>query len=128
MFAVSQGGGICIGAGNVCFIPPRIPIPFVNQAAPPNGTGFVPNIFMVTGMAHNQATLIPISTGDLPGVVGGVESDKFNSQAKYVECSTTVLMGGQPTPRLTSVTVQNMGNVPGVVSAPSQTVVLVLAP
>lgn len=128
MFAVSQGGGSCVGPGDVCFIPPRIPIPFVNTASPPNGTKFVPNIFMVTGMAHNQGTVIPTSVGDQAGVVGGVKSGKFCGSATYVVCSTTVLMGGMPTPRMSTTTLQNTGNVSGVVVAPSQTKVLVLAP
>jgi hypothetical protein len=95
---------------------------------PANGVRFVPNIFMVTGMAHNQGTVIQTSSGDEPGRAGGVISGTTRGNVIYVTCSNTVLMGGMPTPRLTTVTLQNTGNVAGAVVAPSQTKVLVLAP
>ena len=128
MFAVSQGGGSCIAGGDVCLEPPDIPVPFTNTATPACGTAFVPNIFMVTGMVHNQGTVIATSVGDNPGILGGVRSGTSCGTATYVTCSTTVLMGGMPTTRLSTTTMQNTTNQPGAVVAPSQTKVLVLAP
>lgn len=129
MFAVTQGGGLCMAPGDVCLVPPlAIPVPFVNVAVPPLGVGFVPNIFIVTGMAHNQGTIIASSTGDEPGAMGGVSSGTIVGPAQYVLCSMTHLTGGMPTPRMTSTTLQNTGNVAGIMIAPSQTKVLVLAP
>ena len=128
MFAATQGGGSCVAEGDVCIPFYLIPTPYSNTAAPPNGADFVPNIFTVTGMAHNQGTIIETSSGDEPGIYFGVESGTQLGEATYVTCSTTVLMGGMPTPRLSSSTLQNTSNCEGAMVAPSQTKVLVLAP
>ena len=60
--------------------------------------------------------------------MGGVSSGTILGIASYVTCSNTVLTGGMPTARLTSVTQQNTANVVGATVAPSQTKVLILAP
>ena len=66
MYANTQGGGISVGAPDVCLVPPGIPTPFTNTASCCNGVGFVPHIFTVTGYAHNQGTIIASSVGDAP--------------------------------------------------------------
>ncbi len=120
---------MCFAAPDVCLTPPlAVPIPYPNMAMPPNGTSFVPHVFTVTGNAHNQGTIIPMSVGDAPGVIGGVASGTVMDQCSYILCCNKVLTGGMPTPRLTSVTLQNSCNAVGAVVVPSQLKVLLLAP
>ncbi len=128
MYANTQGGGSNVGAPDVCLTPAMIPVPFVNTSMCANGVGFVPHIITVTGCAHNQSTTIPVSTGDEAGSVGGVISGTNLDATTYIVCSNTVLTGGMPTARLTSVTLQNACNIVGSTVVPSQTKVLILAP
>ena len=128
MWANTQGGGCNVGAPDVGLTDAMIPIPFVNTSMCANGVGFVPHIITVTGCAHNQGTTIPVSMGDEAGTMGGVVSGTNMDVTSYIVCSNTVLTGGMPTARMTSVTLQNAGNVVGATVAPSQTKVLILAP
>ncbi len=128
MFANTQGAGINFGAPDVCLTPPGIPIPYPNIAPLPLGVGFVPFVFTVNGFAHNQNTTVPVSFGDEPGVIGGVASGTNMDVSTYTLCANTVITGGAPTARLTALTLQNAGNVPGATIAPSQTKVLILNP
>jgi hypothetical protein len=46
---------------------------------------------------------------------------------RHVTAASTVLVGGQPATRLTSVGIQNRTNCPGIRAVPSQVKVLLLA-
>lgn len=71
-----------------------------------------------------------VSEGDDAGVLLGVVSHLVSGETLYFVGSETIMMGGLPCQRLTSVTGQNclavLPNAPGVTTVPSQCTVLTL--
>ncbi|APR77370.1 Hypothetical protein A7982_02717 [Minicystis rosea] len=108
--------------------PAPVPIPYPNMGLDPTNTGFVPNVLLTCAPAHNMGTTPPMTNGDNAGVATGVASGTVMGTARTVTAAFTVLVGGKPLARLTSVTVQNSTNAPGAKIVPSVTNVLVLAP
>jgi len=80
------------------------------------------------GPAHNLGTTIPMTNGDNSGVLLGVASGTVMGPSRHLTGAFTVLLMGMPASRLTSVSLQNSTNCPGVRTVPSQTLVLLLAP
>jgi hypothetical protein len=132
MLAKTSAGGMCMAFPDVCLTPappaPPIPIPYPNIALDPTNVGFVPNVLMTCAPAHNMSTKPPMTNGDNAGIATGVASGTVMGTARTVTAAFTVLVGGMPLARLTSVTVQNSTNAPGAKIVPSVTNVLVLAP
>jgi hypothetical protein len=86
------------------------------------------NVLMGGAPAHNMSTLVPLTNGDNAGLAGGVASGTEMGPSRCLTGAFTVLVGGMPVTRLSSVTLQNSTNCPGAAIAPSQTKVLVLSP
>ena len=133
MLAKTSAGGLCTGFPDVCLTPAPpapapVPIPYPNIGADPTNVGFVPNVLMTCAPAHNMGTQPPLTNGDNVGVATGVASGTVMGPARTVTAAFTVLVGGMPLARLTSVTIQNNTNAPGAKVVPSVTNVLVLAP
>ena len=132
MFANTQMAGQDVGTvPDVCLTPSPagpIPIPYPNIALDPTNLGFVPNVLMTCAPAHNMSTQPPLTNGDNPGLATGVASGTVMGPARTVTAAFTVLVGGMPLARLTSVTIQNNTNAPGAKIVPSVTNVMVLAP
>ncbi|MCC6873372.1 MAG: DUF4150 domain-containing protein [Sandaracinaceae bacterium] len=130
MFAATQMMGTDLGFPDVCLTPTPapVPIPYPNVAMGPMGVMPVPNILMSCAPAHNMATTIPLTNGDNAGVNMGVASGMVMGPARHVTAAFTVLTGGLPQTRMTSVAIQNNTNCPGVRLVPSQVRVLVLSP
>lgn len=133
MFGNSQMGGMDIGFPDVCLTPAPpsptpIPVPYPNIAV---GTMAVSaaykTLFMCTP-AHNMSTTVPMTNGDNPGVLLGVASGTVMGPSRHLTAAFTVLVGGMPATRMTSMALQNSTNCPGVRLVPSQTKVLILAP
>jgi hypothetical protein len=80
------------------------------------------------GPAHNMATTIPMTNGDNAGVNLGVASGTVMGPSRHLTAAFTVLINGAPATRLTSMSLQNSTNCPGMRIVPSQTLVLLLAP
>ena len=131
MFANTQMMGMDLGFPDVCLtpaVPAPVPIPYPNIAMGPTA---IPSQFttMILGApVHNMGTTIPMTNGDNAGVATGVASGTVMGPSRHVLGSFTVLVGGMPTTRLTSMTIQNSTNVPGVRLVPSQVRVLILSP
>jgi len=131
MFANTQMMGMDLGFPDVCLtpaVPAPVPIPYPNIAMGPTA---IPSQFttMILGApVHNMGTTTPLTNGDNAGVATGVASGTVMGPSRHVLGSFTVLVGGMPTTRLTSMTIQNSTNVPGVRLVPSQVRVLVLSP
>ena len=66
--------------------------------------------------------------GDNPGIAMGVASATVMGPSRHVTGAFTVLLHGMPASRMTSVSIQNSTNCPGVRLVPSQALVLLLAP
>ena len=94
----------------------------------PTETNFVPHVLVTCTPAHNMKTEPVMTNGDNAGVATGVASGTVMGPARTVTAAFTVLVGGMPLSRLTSITVQNSTNAPGAKIVPSATNVLVLAP
>lgn len=133
MFANTQMGGLNLAFPDVCLTPAPpaptpIPIPYPNLSIGPLGVPFVPMVLYGGAPAHNLATMVPISMGDNPGIATGVASGTVMGPTRSLTAAFTVLVGGLPGTRLTSVNIQNSTNAPGMRIVPSQVRVILLAP
>ena len=128
MFANSQAMGIDMGFPDACFTPPSpVPVPYPNIAAGPMAVKAVNHVLFGGTPAHNLSTEIPITNGD-NAAAAGVASGRTMGKSRHLTGAFTVLVGGAPATRVTSVSLQNVTNCPGVRLAPSQFKVLLLAP
>ncbi|MEP7122580.1 MAG: DUF4150 domain-containing protein [Byssovorax sp.] len=129
MFANTQMMGLDLGFPDVCLTPPvPLPIPYPNLALGPMGVPAVYNVLFMCAPAHNLATIIVMTNGDNTGIAMGVASGTVMGPARHLTAAFTVLVGGMPATRLTSVALQNSTNCPGIRLVPSQIKVLLLAP
>lgn len=132
MFANAQMGGMTLGGPDVCLTPDAVagllPVPYPNSAMGMMGVPAVYNVLFGGTPAHNMGTIIPMSNGDNVGVGGGVASGTVMGPSRPLTGAFTVLVGGMPATRMTSVNLQNSTNCVGVSLVPSQLKVLLLAP
>jgi len=131
MFANTQMMGMDTGFPDVCLTPTPagpIPIPYPNIAMGPMGVPPAPTVLFGGAPAHNMSTVIPLTNGDNAGVALGVASGMVMGPARHLTAAFTVIVGGMPATRLTSMSLQNSTNCPGVRVVPSQVRVIILAP
>ncbi|WP_224366481.1 DUF4150 domain-containing protein [Hyalangium versicolor] len=130
MFANTQMMGMDMAFPDVCLtpMPAPTPIPYPNIAMGPMGVPAAYNVLFMCTPAHNMSTVVPLTNGDNAGVAMGVASGMVMGPSRHLTASFTVLVGGMPATRLTSMSLQNGTNAPGVRLVPSQTKVLVLSP
>ena len=126
MFANAQEGGLDLGFPDVILTPPGIPVPGPNVAEGPLKVPAVYNVLTGGTPAHNMMTMSPITEGDPVGA--GVASGTVIGPSRHLTGSFTCLVGGMPATRLTSVSLQNTTNCPGMAIVPAQLTLLVLAP
>jgi uncharacterized protein DUF4150 len=130
MFANTQMGGMDMGFPDVCLTPAGpavVPIPYPNIAAGPMGVPAAYKVLFMCTPAHNMSTLVPLTNGDNAGLAMGVASGTVMGPGRHLTGAFTVLVGGMPATRMTSMSLQNNTNCPGARLVPSQTKVLVLA-
>jgi hypothetical protein len=130
MFANSQMMGMDLGFPDVCLTPMPVPtpVPYPNIAMGPTAIPNVLNIFILAMPVHNLGTTTPLTNGDNAGVAMGVASGTVMGPSRHILGAFTCLFGGMPATRLTSMSLQNSTNAPGVRLVPSQPVVVVLSP
>ncbi len=130
MFANTQMMGVDLGFPDVCLtpMPAPVPIPYPNIALGPMGVPAAYNVLFMCTPAHNLATTVVMTNGDNPGVAMGVASGMVMGPSRHLTAAFTVLVGGIPATRMTSVALQNSTNCPGMRLVPSQPKVLLLAP
>lgn len=131
MFATTQMMGMNLGFPDVCLTPTGpvpVPIPYPNMAMAPLGAPAAYRVLFFCAPAHNLLTVITITQGDNLGVAMGVASGTVMGPSRCITASFTVLVGGIPATRLTSITITNSTNCPGMTVVPSQVKVLLLAP
>lgn len=133
MFANTQMMGTDMGFPDVCLTPAPpspapVPIPYPNIAMGPTAIPSQVKVLIMCMPAHNMATTIPMTNGDNAGVATGVASGTVMGPSRHLTAAFTVLIGGMPATRMTSVSLQNSTNCPGVRLVPSQPKVILLAP
>jgi hypothetical protein len=133
MFMLSMGPGTDMAFPDVCLTPvgPAVaPVPYPNVAMSAATLPVAPNVLVECTPALNMMSKGLVSMGDEPGVLLGVVSHLEAGQTSYEVGCFTIIVGGAPAQRLTSVTGQNcMGVLPNAVGAciaPSQVTVLTL--
>ncbi|MDE1183225.1 DUF4150 domain-containing protein [Paraburkholderia sp.] len=127
MVMVNSSAAGCNDAVSVNKTPPvGVPVPYDNNAQRPLAIPNVSNVLVAAAPAHNLATIIPVTTGDAPGSMGGVVSGTVSSLSRNINGANTVLLHGMPTTRMTDPTQQNATNAIGT-GSPSQTHILNLA-
>ena len=130
MFANTQMMGMDMGFPDVCLTPTPapVPIPYPNIAMGPMGVGAAYNVLYMCTPAHNMTTTVPLTNGDNVGVNMGVASGTVMGPSRHLTAAFTVLVMGIPATRLTSMSLQNSTNCPGMRIVPSQVKVLLLSP
>lgn len=131
MFANTQMMGMDLGFPDVCLtpaVPAPVPIPYPNIAMGPTAVPSQVKTLILAMPMHNMATTTPLTNGDNAGVALGVASGMVMGPSRHVIGSFTMLVGGMPATRLTSMTIQNSTNVPGCRIVPSQPRVIILSP
>jgi hypothetical protein len=133
--ASTNGGGQCAAFPDVCKTPTPggpVPIPYPNIAMLTQASGgtLSSKVKIVGKKAATTKTEISMSSGDEPGTIGGVVSNKFKGPAKFKKGSSKVKVEGSPIVHVTSMIgqngVSNANHPAGVQVAPSQTKVLVM--
>ena len=130
MFANTQMGGMAMGFPDVCLTPSPVgpvPIPYPNMSTQMMGVPAAYNVLWSCAPAHNMNTIVPLTNGDNAGVATGVASGTVMGPKRNLTASFTVLVGGMPATRMTSMSLQNSTNCPGIDLVPSQFKVLILA-
>ncbi|KFE54506.1 PAAR-like domain-containing protein [Pseudomonas syringae] len=135
MYMLNNGGATANSTvPDICKTPTPagpMPMPYPNTAdtslADPGG--LVMPVLVCGLPAMNFMSKVLLSTGDEPGVGGGVVSGVIMGSMAFIDGSVAVMVGGMPAVRLTSQTAHNgtPPNTTGMVSAPSQTVVMVMS-
>jgi hypothetical protein len=123
--------GMDLGFPDVCLTPAGpavVPVPYPNIAMGPTAIPNQVKLFIMAMPAHNLGTQIPLTNGDNAGVATGVASGTVMGPSKHLTGAFTVLFSAMPATRLTSMSLQNNTNAPGVRIVPSQPVVLLLSP
>ncbi|MFK7991866.1 MAG: DUF4150 domain-containing protein [Sandaracinaceae bacterium] len=131
MFSNTQMMGVDVGFPDVCLTPTPagpVPIPYPNVAPGPTAVPSQVKVMHMFTPAHNLATVAPLSNGDNAGVATGVASGCVMGPRRHLLAAFTILVGGMPNTRLTSVGIHNSTNCPGVRAVPSQVRVVTLAP
>jgi hypothetical protein len=131
MFANTQMMGMDMAFPDVCLTPAGpvvVPIPYPNIAMGPTAVPNQTTVFIMAMPAHNLGTETPLTNGDEAGVAMGVASGLIMGPSRHETGAFTVLFEAMPATRLTSMSLQNSTNAPGVRLVPSQPVVLLLAP
>jgi hypothetical protein len=131
VFANTQMMGMDMAFPDVCLTPTPagpVPIPYPNIAMGPTAIPVAVNVLFMATPAHNMATVTPLSNGDNAGVAMGVASGMVMGPSRHLTGSFKVLVKGMPATKMTSASLQNSTNAPGMRIVPSQPKVILLAP
>ena len=120
MQVLCQLPSVGLGFPDVCKTPVP-PVPHIDVSTSSMGIPVVWNVWLSCMPMHNMVTTIPVTLGDTAGVGGGVISQTFMGQARYITGAFTVLV------RVTSLTLQNTINTPGFKAATPQKSMFALA-
>lgn len=97
-----------------------IPVPYVNLAMTMMAMPTVTQVLIVGCPALNLDSKVSISSGDEPGVAGGVISGSIIGECQFTSGSTKVTLKGKPAVRFMDPAKSNKGNCFGSMTVPSQ--------
>lgn len=124
MFANTNLGVLNMGFPDVCLTPPFAePIPYPNLALSLTHIPTVFNILLDCGLAENLLTQGTVSLGD---VGAGALSGMMAGPDHPLLGSFKTIFGICPATRLTTLTIQNLDNAPGLSLTPAQFRVLLV--
>ncbi|MDR0827005.1 MAG: DUF4150 domain-containing protein [Desulfovibrio sp.] len=133
MFMLSMGAGMDMAFPDVCLTPAgpaTVPVPYPNTAMSAATLPMAVNVLAECTPALNMMSKGLVSLGDQPGVLLGAVSHIMSGQTSYNVGCFTIMVGGAPAQRLTSVTGQNcmavLPNSVGMTIVPSEVAVLAL--
>ena len=126
-FIVTQSNAVALGIVDVCKTPPyAVPTPYVNVGTSSVGLGFALNVTIDCSPVHTLLTTNVTTSADEVGAYGGIVSSTIKSTCSYVLGSFSVIAACAPVAKLTSITLQNGINSPGLVAVMSQLKVMAL--
>jgi len=134
MFMLNNGGAMANATvPDICNTPTPagpVPLPYPNiaETSMADPGGLVPEVLVMGMPAMNRMSKITMSNGDEAGTAGGVICGRIDGEVTFLNGSVSVMVAGKPAVRVTCLTGHNGApqNTVGVVSAPSQTLVMVL--
>ena len=116
----TTAGGDAFGAPDACVTPDPAkgvpePVPYTNRSSLAIAEGTAPNVFVEVMPVVTLTSTLPSSTGDEPGVLGGVVSKVVMGPARFSQASSKVFAAGSPVVHLGCATAQNglAPNLPG---------------
>ena len=129
MLATNQMIGLDIAFPDVCKTPPALlPIPYPDLGFPMAAIPVAVTILFNNAFAHNLATQIPLTLGDLPGLALWLISNTVAaSSRRLLMNSYTTLVFGTPANRMCCAGQQNRMNTLGFTVIPSCPHIFVLA-
>ena len=133
--ASTKSAGQCMvpGPADVCKTPTPggpVPMPYPNIAMCGQATGQSTKVKISGSWGLTVNSKIPMSSGDEPGTVGGVVSNRFKGEVQYKKGSSKVQLQGKAAVHVGSMTAHNgsSANMPaGAQVDPSQTKVILLS-
>ncbi len=113
--ATTKQGGLCFGFPDVCNTPSPggpVPTPYPNFAQPNQARADTVSqrVKICKKKVLTTKSIIPITSGDEAGNLGGVVSGQFKGQASFRRGSIKVKIEGHPIVFLTCQTAQNGNN------------------
>lgn len=133
MFAMTTQGGQALAMPDPCKTPTPggpVPVPYPNIAMMNQAKGdtVIQEVFVCDKPALVRDTIIAQTTGDEPGTLNGVVSNKIKGEARFRSASAKVFAKGKAMVALGADTAHNGNNANapvGKVIAPSQTKVII---
>jgi hypothetical protein len=132
--ASAKSAGQCITTGplDVCKTPAPpapapVPIPYPNIGMCGQASGCADKVKICGSSCITTKSEIPMSTGDEPGVAGGIISNEFKGKITWKKGSSKVKAEGNAVAHVTAMTAHNgsNANTVGLNAVPSQVKVLV---
>ena len=107
----ATSGGVLVTTPDVCKIPvPPVFVPFPNIALSLHTVAGTKTVFCDGNSTCIRSSMFLRSSGDEPGVLGGVLSKVNMAMAEFVGFSFDVMMEGQNVPRALDLMVSNRKN------------------
>ena len=134
MFALTTGGAQAVAtAPDFCMTPAApspVLLPYPNMASTgmADPGSIVEKVLIRAMPALNLSSKLLLSNGDEGGTAGGgAATHRIKGETRFTMGSVKVMIGGKPGVRLSCMTTQNNANTVGLVSSPSQTVVMLMS-